>query len=38
VGSDTQWVEVDPGGLIEGQVTTVVAAGRALCLSRTEAG
>ncbi|HET7487219.1 MAG TPA: thiamine pyrophosphate-dependent enzyme [Acidimicrobiales bacterium] len=32
------WVKVDPGGLEVGRVTTVVAAGRALCLTRTEAG
>jgi thiamine pyrophosphate-dependent acetolactate synthase large subunit-like protein/nitrite reductase/ring-hydroxylating ferredoxin subunit len=29
-----EWVKVDPGGLAEGQVTTVVAGGRALCLTR----
>lgn len=34
----TAWVKVDPGGLLEGRVTTVVAAGRALCLTRTAAG
>ena len=34
----TQWVKVDPGGLEIDRVTTVVAAGRALCLTRTEAG
>ncbi|MGH9040404.1 MAG: thiamine pyrophosphate-binding protein [Acidimicrobiia bacterium] len=34
----TEWVQVDPGGLGEGRVTTVVAGGRALCVTRTAAG
>ena len=34
----TEWVRLDPGGLVEGRVTTVVAGGRALCLTRTAAG
>lgn len=34
----TAWVKVDPGGLVEDRVTTVVAAGRAVCLTRTAAG
>jgi thiamine pyrophosphate-dependent acetolactate synthase large subunit-like protein/nitrite reductase/ring-hydroxylating ferredoxin subunit len=34
----SQWVKVDPGGLAEGQVTTVVAGGRAVCLTRTADG
>lgn len=34
----TQWVKVDPDGLAEGQVMTVVAGGRALCLTRTAEG
>ena len=34
----TAWVRVDTDGLEEGRVTTVVAAGRALCLTRTAAG
>jgi pyruvate oxidase len=37
-GAATQWVRVDPGGLAEGRVTTVVAGGRAVCLTRTAAG
>jgi thiamine pyrophosphate-dependent acetolactate synthase large subunit-like protein/nitrite reductase/ring-hydroxylating ferredoxin subunit len=36
--ADTEWVKVDPGGLEVDRVTTVVAAGRALCLTRTAAG
>lgn len=32
------WVKVDTDGLEEGRVTTVIAAGRALCLTRTAAG
>ncbi|MEA2828598.1 MAG: hypothetical protein QOG43_3037, partial [Actinomycetota bacterium] len=32
------WVRIDPGGLEVGRVTTVVAAGRAICLARTAAG
>ena len=36
--SDTAWVHVDTDGLEVGRVTTVVAAGRALCLTRTAAG
>ena len=32
------WVKVDPGGLEAGRVTTVVAAGRALCITRTADG
>ncbi len=35
---DHQWVKIDPGELSVGGVTTVVAAGRALAVSRTEAG
>ncbi|MGH8991851.1 MAG: thiamine pyrophosphate-binding protein, partial [Acidimicrobiia bacterium] len=34
----TEWVRIDPGGLVEGRVTTVVAAGRALCVTRTAGG
>jgi pyruvate oxidase len=34
----TAWVRVEPDGLEEGRVTTVVAGGRALCLARTAAG
>ncbi len=37
-GARAEWVEVDPGGLLEDQVTTVVAGGRAICLTRTAAG
>jgi thiamine pyrophosphate-dependent acetolactate synthase large subunit-like protein/nitrite reductase/ring-hydroxylating ferredoxin subunit len=37
-GAASRWVKVDPGGLAEGQVTTVVAGGRALCLTRTAEG
>lgn len=33
-----QWVPVDPSGLVEGRVTTVVAGGRAICLTRTADG
>jgi thiamine pyrophosphate-dependent acetolactate synthase large subunit-like protein/nitrite reductase/ring-hydroxylating ferredoxin subunit len=33
-----QWVRVDPGGLEVGRVTTVIAAGRAVCLTRTADG
>ena len=36
--SETAWVKVDADGLEEGRVTTVVAAGRAICLTRTAAG
>jgi pyruvate oxidase len=32
------WVRIDPGDLAEGRVTTVIAEGRALCVSRTAAG
>jgi pyruvate oxidase len=35
---DTEWVRVDPGGLEVGRVTTVVAGGRAVCLTRTDRG
>lgn len=35
---DHQWVKIDPGELSLGGVTTVVAGGRALAVSRTEAG
>lgn len=38
VPEPTEWVRVDPAGLVEGRVTTVVASGRALCLTRTAAG
>jgi pyruvate oxidase len=34
----TTWVRVDTDGLEEGRVTTVIAAGRALCLTRTAGG
>jgi pyruvate oxidase len=34
----TEWVKVDPEDLEVGRVTTVVAAGRAICLTRTDAG
>lgn len=33
-----QWVKVDPDGLAGDQVTTVVAGGRAICLTRTAEG
>src|SRR5919205_2590812 len=33
-----QWVKVDPDGLAEGQVMTVAAGGRAVCLTRTAEG
>jgi pyruvate oxidase len=41
--TDTAWVRIDTsdlgdGGLDEGRVTTVVAAGRAVCLTRTATG
>jgi nitrite reductase/ring-hydroxylating ferredoxin subunit len=36
--ADTEWVKVDPGGLLADRVTTVVANGRAVCLTRTAAG
>ena len=36
--SETAWVKVETDGLEVGRVTTVVAAGRAICLTRTEAG
>jgi pyruvate oxidase len=36
--ADTDWYRVDPGDLEIGRVTTVVAAGRALCIARTKAG
>ncbi len=32
------WHKIDPGELGEGRVTTVVVAGRALCITRTKAG
>ncbi len=32
------WHRIDPGALEVGRVTTVVVAGRALCITRTEAG
>ncbi len=35
---EATWVKVDTDGVAVGRVTTVVAAGRALCLSRTEEG
>ena len=34
----TRWVKVDSDGLAEGQVMTVVAGGRAVCLTRTAEG
>src|SRR5437763_5443486 len=37
-GAVSRWVKVDPAGLEVGQVTTVVAGGRAVCLSRTGDG
>src|SRR5882762_2017554 len=37
-GAASRWEKVDPGGLEVGQVTTVVAGGRAVCLTRTEEG
>jgi hypothetical protein len=37
-GAATRWAKIDPDGLAEGQVMTVVAGGRALCLTRTAAG
>jgi pyruvate oxidase len=36
--SETTWVKIDTDGLEVGRVTTVVAAGRALCLTRTADG
>src|SRR4051812_47300899 len=36
--TEMMWVRVDPGRLDVGQVTTVVAAGRAMCITRTEDG
>ena len=36
--ADTDWYRVDPGDLEVGRLTTVVAAGRALCITRTEDG
>jgi nitrite reductase/ring-hydroxylating ferredoxin subunit len=35
---EATWVRIDPGGLEEGRVTTVVAGGRAICLVRTADG
>lgn len=35
---ETEWVKVDPNGLEIDRITTVVAAGRAICLVRTAAG
>src|SRR5438067_12139027 len=37
-GAVSRWEKVDPGGLGVGQVTTVVAGGRAVCLTRTKEG
>src|SRR5438067_2443397 len=37
-GAVARWVKVDPAGLEVGQVTTVVAGGRAVCLTRTGDG
>src|SRR5438067_13057644 len=37
-GAVSRWVKVDPAGLEVGQVTTVVAGGRAVCLTRTGDG
>src|ERR671938_601696 len=36
--ADTGWYRVEPGELEVGRVTTVVAAGRALCITRTADG
>jgi thiamine pyrophosphate-dependent acetolactate synthase large subunit-like protein/nitrite reductase/ring-hydroxylating ferredoxin subunit len=36
--AETAWYPVDAGPLEVGRVTTVVAAGRAVCIARTEAG
>ena len=36
--TETAWVKVETDGLEVGRVTTVIAAGRAVCLTRTEAG
>jgi pyruvate oxidase len=36
--ADTAWYRVDPGDLEVGRLTTVVAAGRALCITRTADG
>jgi pyruvate oxidase len=36
--ADTDWYRVEPGELEIGRVTTVVAAGRALCITRTDEG
>lgn len=38
MNESAQLVRVDPGGLAEGQVMTVVAGRRALCLTRTAEG
>ncbi|MGH9179816.1 MAG: thiamine pyrophosphate-dependent enzyme [Acidimicrobiales bacterium] len=35
---ETTWVRVDADGLEQGRVTTVVAAGRGICLTRTATG
>ena len=35
---DTEWITVDAPELAVGRVTTVVAAGRALCVTRTDTG
>lgn len=37
-GDQVRWHKVDPGDLDVGRVITVVVAGRALCITRTEAG
>ena len=37
-GAERRWVQIDPGELAEGRVTTIVAEGRPLCVSRTAAG
>jgi pyruvate oxidase len=34
----TRWVHLEPGDLAVGELTTVVAEGRALCVTRTDAG
>jgi thiamine pyrophosphate-dependent acetolactate synthase large subunit-like protein/nitrite reductase/ring-hydroxylating ferredoxin subunit len=36
--ADSEWVRVDPDGLEMDRVTTVIANGRAVCLTRTAAG
>ena len=37
-GEQVSWHKLDPGDLEVGRITTVVVAGRSLCITRTEAG